>query len=74
MKCELLGLFFSADVTVSAAPHFCTDRVEVMEKEFGTERGHCSPCGKKFARQSLQTYLEHLPSQYFINMLLGTLL
>lgn len=53
----VVGIFFSADVTGNAAPHFCTDRVEGMEKEHGTERSHCFPwhCGRKFARQSLQT-------------------
>lgn len=63
----VVAIFFSADVAGSATPRFLIDMVEVMEKEQGTEVGHCSPwhCCKTFTRQILQTHFEWLQNQYF---------
>lgn len=62
MSCFIF--FFSADVAGSAIPHLLTDMEEVMERERGTEVGHCCPLLHKFTREILWAQFEQLQNQY----------
>lgn len=52
MSCSNL-FFLPADVAGGATPHLLIDMVEVIEREHGTEVGHCSPFLQKVYKRNI---------------------